>query len=437
MLCPKCGQYNPEGVACPCGAPLLSSNPAVNVLKTLGSSGRFLTMAILATAIPLCAILAASGMSNMLAQLLYLLWERSAMDTDTFYQLAGMIQGMGVMSAVWASVPSILAALGLWLFYASCRNRKTGNVSTAGLTILKVLAYIFAIYVGICALFLVVCAIFVPFLVLSGAEVTYNGSSVDGTGAGVIVALVIFVFAVAAVVVGLTLAYFISAIRTINRLKAIATTGVPDNRLSRFFTGMLMVLGCLSGLGGLVNLFLNFFSGLGTLASAAMMILAALVLSRCRELMTALLYPPVQPAYPQGAPQNWQQPGPWAQPAAPEAQAAPQQPAPAQQEQPRLPPLPRRSPRSSPRTLRRKNKRKGSPDAFRGFFSLPRRGGLPDYPGRDGGPAVPAPRNPWSSKKKSPGGGPGIFCTQAGRPLGLPWLGWGARGSRSQEPLEQ
>ena len=69
-----------------------------------------------------------------------------------------------------------------------------------------------------------------------------------------------------------------------------------------------------------------------------MMILAALVLSRCRELMTALLYPPVQPAYPQGAPQNWQQPGPWAQPAAPEAQAAPQQPAPAQREQPQAAP---------------------------------------------------------------------------------------------------
>lgn len=349
MLCPKCGQYNPEGVACPCGAPLLSSNPAVNVLKTLGSSGRFLTMAILATAIPLCAILAASGMSNMLAQLLYLLWERSAMDTDTFYQLAGMIQGMGVMSAVWASVPSILAALGLWLFYASCRNRKTGNVSTAGLTILKVLAYIAAIYVGIAALFLVVCAIFVPFLVLSpSTEVTYNGSSVEGAGAGVIVALVIFVFAVAAVVVGLTLAFFISAIRTINRLKAIATTGVPDNRLSRFFTGMLMVLGCLSGLGGLVNLFLNFFSGLGTLAGAALMILAALVLSRCRELMTALLYPPVQPAYPQGAPQNWQQPGPWAQPAAPEAQAAPQQPAPAPQEEPQAAPAPQEEPQERP-----------------------------------------------------------------------------------------
>ena len=130
------------------------------------------------------------------------------MDTDTFYQLAGMIQGMGVMSAVWASVPSILAALGLWLFYASCRNRKTGQRVHRRPDHLKGAGLHLAIYVGICALFLVVCAIFVPFLVLSGAEVTYNGSSVEGPGAGVIVALVIFVFALAAVVVGLTLAFF-------------------------------------------------------------------------------------------------------------------------------------------------------------------------------------------------------------------------------------
>ena len=104
-------------------------------------------------------------MSNMLAQLLYLLWERSAMDTDTFYQLAGIDPGHGGHErrvGLGAQHPGGPWACGC--FYASCRNRKTGNVSTAGLTILKVLAYIFAIYVGICALFLVVCAIFVPFL---------------------------------------------------------------------------------------------------------------------------------------------------------------------------------------------------------------------------------------------------------------------------------
>ena len=226
MLCPKCGQYNPEGVACPCGAPLLSSNPAVNVLKTLGSSGRFLTIAILATAIPLCAILAAFR------------HEQHA-GPAPLRPVGALRHGHGHLLPAGGDDPGHggherrvgLGAQHPWrpwacgLFYASCRNRKTGNVSTAGLTILKVLAYISAIYVGICALFLVVCAIIVPFLVLSGAEVTYNGSPVEGSGAGVIVALVIFVFAVAAVVVGLTLAYFISAIRTINRLKAIATTG--------------------------------------------------------------------------------------------------------------------------------------------------------------------------------------------------------------------
>ena len=47
MICPKCGRTVPDGAPCPCGAPVLSSNPAVNRMKTLGSSPKFLTAAIL------------------------------------------------------------------------------------------------------------------------------------------------------------------------------------------------------------------------------------------------------------------------------------------------------------------------------------------------------------------------------------------------------
>ena len=47
MICPKCGRTVPDGAPCPCGAPVLSSNPAVNLMKTLGSSPKFLTAAIL------------------------------------------------------------------------------------------------------------------------------------------------------------------------------------------------------------------------------------------------------------------------------------------------------------------------------------------------------------------------------------------------------
>ena len=46
MICPKCGRTVPDGAPCPCGAPVLSSNPAVNLMKTLGSSPKFLTAAI-------------------------------------------------------------------------------------------------------------------------------------------------------------------------------------------------------------------------------------------------------------------------------------------------------------------------------------------------------------------------------------------------------
>ena len=49
MICPKCGRMVPDGSQCPCGAPVLSSNPAVNLLKTIGSSPKFLTAVILYT----------------------------------------------------------------------------------------------------------------------------------------------------------------------------------------------------------------------------------------------------------------------------------------------------------------------------------------------------------------------------------------------------
>ena len=57
MICPKCGRMVPDGSQCPCGAPVLSSNPAVNLLKTIGSSPKFLTAVILYTVMVLFNIL--------------------------------------------------------------------------------------------------------------------------------------------------------------------------------------------------------------------------------------------------------------------------------------------------------------------------------------------------------------------------------------------
>ena len=66
MMCPKCGRTIPDGTQCPCGAPVLSSNPAVNLIKTLGSSPKFLAAAILTSVMVLFSILASMGSKDLL-----------------------------------------------------------------------------------------------------------------------------------------------------------------------------------------------------------------------------------------------------------------------------------------------------------------------------------------------------------------------------------
>lgn len=71
MICPKCGRTVPDGAPCPCGAPVLSSNPAVNLMKTLGSSPKFLAAAILYSVTVLFNLLASFGASDVISTLYY------------------------------------------------------------------------------------------------------------------------------------------------------------------------------------------------------------------------------------------------------------------------------------------------------------------------------------------------------------------------------
>ncbi len=48
MICPNCGRDIPDGSVCPCTlqSTPLSDNPALNIVKTIGSSPLFLVMTI-------------------------------------------------------------------------------------------------------------------------------------------------------------------------------------------------------------------------------------------------------------------------------------------------------------------------------------------------------------------------------------------------------
>ncbi len=335
MICPKCGREVPYGTVCSCsGSAPLSSNPAVNVLKTVGSSPLFLTAAILYSVSTLISVFSSViGNSNVSRYLMYAL---SNMDIDysMLYPMIGALNNTSVGLTLLFSVPAILLAVGMWLFFVTCRDRRSGNVSTAGLTICKVISIIFLVCYCILSAFM----LFAIVMVLVGGS-TYFSYSYDlygygydsGYAAGV-TAGVVFVFLLVLAVLVLFILYYVSIVRTINRIKASASSGVPDNRISRFLTAMLYITGVFSGISGLISLFSAPLTGLTTLASAACSILIAVCLGRQRQQMTILMYPPVQPAYMPVQPVQAAVPNMYAQPAAPAApvqQAAPGQPVPA------------------------------------------------------------------------------------------------------------
>lgn len=306
MICPKCGRTIPDGSVCPCtySAPALSSNPAVNTLKTLGSGTLFLVLCILFTLTPVLSILSSALMTTDVSDLLYLFMQMD-LDPSVYYPVLTAIDNVSIPSAIIGSIPSILIAVSLWITYTSSRNAQSGNVSTAGLTICKVLTIISLVCICIGA---AACVLLMIILMIAGAgelaSADYGPYSDGVAQAGMAVLVVVFI--IVAVVMALAIIYEVSVVKTINRIKATATTGVADNRIPNFLIVMNYIAAVGSALGGLANLFVDPFIGLSGLISAATLILISIILSKYRTGMTLLMYPPVQPVYPQQPPQ-----GPW------------------------------------------------------------------------------------------------------------------------------
>ena len=308
MICPNCGREIPDGTVCPCSiqGSVLSSNPAVNVMKSVGSSTIFLVMAILSTiSLVLALVTNASDVGDAIEPYIYELVYNMTGINPAYYGSAVETAGASsVISVVSGSVSSGLTVVALWLHYAASRDRKSGNISTVGLTIWKVFTWI--AIVGL----ILACVAVVIFMV---ALMAFGGMTaprdVFAVAAGVMVFAGIFVLAVLA----LALACQIAKLRVINRAKTIAYNGIPDNRVSQFLIVMTWINGVFSVLVGLPSLFLLPLAGISNLAAAAVSILTALCLSRYKKDMTAVMYPPVMPVY--------------AQPVSYAAPAAPQQPA--------------------------------------------------------------------------------------------------------------
>lgn len=304
MICPNCGREIPDGTVCPCTLEAqawtaLSENPALNVIKTVGSSPAFLVMAVFLSVSALLTILSPLGNSSSISSFYQAAYELG-WDMDAIASMAEAMRSMTVFGAVVSSIPAILVAVSMWIHYATCRNRLSGNISTAGLTICKVLSYInlvwlcIAAFVVVAALVIVIIAIFAGSMAFpspSGYRSTYTAEEAQ---LAVVMVLAVFVL-IFGLVLGMGIGYQASIIRTINRTKTVAATGVADDRVSGYFTGMNYLVGASSILSGLFGLFSAPITGAAALFTGVAYILMSVLLNRYRKDMNQVLYPPVQP----------------------------------------------------------------------------------------------------------------------------------------------
>lgn len=300
MICPNCGREIPDGTVCPCTlqpAPL-SDNPALNAVKTVGSSPLFLTMVIFLSLSTLLVIFSSAGLNDSLYNLYYYAYSMG-LDLDAISNVMDLMRSTSVASAIFSSVPAILVAVAMWLHYITCRSRVSGNISTAGLTICKVLCYIYLISLCLITLLvLAVCGLCIAMIASEAINLNtfalYSTVDVDELKLTLIIIFSLFLaFFTFAMVLGI--AYQASLIRIINRTKMISSSGRADDRVSSYLVGMSYLIAVGNLLFGVGALFTAPINGAASLCLGVAYILMAVLLGRFRKEMNLVLFPPVQP----------------------------------------------------------------------------------------------------------------------------------------------
>lgn len=296
MLCPHCGKTVGNGnLTCPfCGAPLQpdappqepvspytqpyvpdpppayrpayqsSEPPVIQLMRRMAGSPVFLVPAIGYTCMVLFQIVATLFGT---AQIALDPVVTQTMETNAF------LQNIYTTSVTFSLLPlsyifSILAAVGIWMTFASAANRSGAPIKTAGLTLLRVLQIISLVVVCLMTLLLIG-----GIVIFIGTMGMYNVTPATNA---LIVALLLMVAAIMA----LLILYSVKIITTIDCFRRSIRTGTPQGKISVYVAVMSILGGVLSLLVVLTG---NPFSALAGVAGAVSGIGFGVFLFRYRE----------------------------------------------------------------------------------------------------------------------------------------------------------
>lgn len=290
MFCPKCGREIPEGTVCSCEYQQpLSSNPALHVIKSLGSSKLFLAMAICCTLSVVLSILSNLFTSTDAVEYLNQLMGELGSDVSSFLPSGGITAvatAQSIGSIVVSGVISAIYVVPFWLHYHTCKDRATGNIKTGGLTIWKVITWISIIGYVIASLCVLLIAVVFTYLGFTLSE---------SPDAAVVLAVVGVAVIFIAAFFGIGIACQITKLRLINRTLKTAATGFADSRVSSFLITITYIWAVFTAISGLGSLIFSPFGGLTSLAEAAQMFITGNLLSRYKKAMIPVQHPQSYP----------------------------------------------------------------------------------------------------------------------------------------------
>lgn len=246
-------QYQPAPAYTPYQAPS-TGNTVLATIRKCFSSPLFLTATILMTI---------GAIASLITNILYAGSNYVTINTgrEVYRISAGGMSSSYIIGIIIGMAPSILIVVGLWITYATARKQGDAPFTTAGLTMIKVIAIISMVFLGIGFIAIIIAM----FIGGSMYESILDGLSNSGYGdilgsygynygfdyRSVATSAIIIALVLIAVVFALVFLYLIKLVTSINTVKRSATTFVPSDKVSGFVAVMMYIIGVIGAIAAI------------------------------------------------------------------------------------------------------------------------------------------------------------------------------------------
>lgn len=217
-------------------------NRTVQKIKQMGTSVMFLIATIAFTLYAVLTIVGAVSTGKAIEMVV-----KNFAASESF--LAELVDGLGQIfslipiSALAAGGFDLLIALGMWMYFFSCRSPKV-PVSTAGLVLIKTvkILYLILFFIGLAAGIILSGLAVYGFLALFSGEISYT-----------LLLLGVLVLAVILLGVILAVAYISGILKTIRSVRMTLNTGIIMGKVSAFVIFINYVIGAVLLVGAVLS----------------------------------------------------------------------------------------------------------------------------------------------------------------------------------------